>query len=211
MHSANAGNFKAICPNPASGTYLAATTTITIGPDDSSNYNFEGCYLHSSASPAIKIDAMNFSASLDWASGIIYCSGSPCIDINPTSASPLFGNYGITGGHLNLPTVLTIGCASNGAQSAGVHINPNGGVAGSHVSAIYAEKISIGFIDGFDGSHNCFYFGFASDNPTNTYVPFRSRIMFTLAISKDLLIGVWAMGQEQLHKRHKLYPLMNGI
>ena len=37
LNSAKLGNFRALCPDPALGTYLATSTTVTFGPS-------EGCF-----------------------------------------------------------------------------------------------------------------------------------------------------------------------
>lgn len=189
MQTNKDGNFRAVCPNPVSGTPISATTTVTFGPAAGAFYNLAGCWLETSASPGVNFETLNFGAAVYWP-GIIRCSGSPCVDFNPTLPDPLFGSYGIGGAFFTLGSVMTNGCASDSAQSSGVHFNPNGGVAGSHISAIYATKIWIGFLDGYDGSHNCFSAGVAVDNPTNIFAAFGQNYIY---IGYNQGFGVWGI------------------
>jgi hypothetical protein len=180
MNTGKLGNFRAICPDPASGVYIAASTTITFGPSAGVSYDMRGCRLISTAtSIAVLLETLEFGTHLDWSAGQIECGGSAtCVKFNPSTADPLFGSYGISWGYIDLPTVMTSGCASNGAQAEAIDFDSNGGVAGSHVAAIYAEHINIGAIDGFDGTHNCFYDGIKSINPTNAYAAFGQNFIY---------------------------------
>lgn len=178
MQSAKAGNFRAICPNPAASTPITATTTVTFGPSAGASYNLDGCWLNTTANPGVRFETLNFGAVVSWP-GIIRCTtGSPCVDFNPSQPDPLFGSYGIGGAYIRLGSVMTGGCSVDAGQSAGVHFNPNGGVAGSHISAIYGSRIEIGFLDGFDGTHNCFSAGVGSDSPTNVFAAFGQNYIY---------------------------------
>ena len=182
MQSTKTGNFRAICPNPASGIAITASTTITFGPSTGTEYDLRGCYISTSA-PVIGInfETLGFSHQVDLGASIIQCTASSvtsCVDFNPTQPDPLFGSYGIFWGYIRLGTVYSSGCTATGGHARSVHFNPNGGVAGSHISAIYGEKIEIGGIDGFNGTYNCPTYGVLVDNPTNIYAAFGQNYIY---------------------------------
>ena len=180
LNSGKLGNFRAICPDPASGIYIAASTTITFGPSAGVSYDLRGCRLVSTAtSVAVLLETLEFGTHLDWSAGQIECTGAAtCVKLNPSLADPLFGSYGISWGYIDFGTIMTSGCASDGAQAAAIDFNSNGGVSGSHNAAIYAEKIKIGAIDGFDGTHNCFSAGITAENPTNAFAAFGQNYIY---------------------------------
>lgn len=166
------GNFRAICPSLGS-VAIIASTTVTFPASSIVNYDLNGCMLTTSATQGVLVDSMPLGARIDWGGGMIYCTNATvdCLIFYPNSPDPVFSTYGIGYGFFKFPTILAA-CSSNGAFPRAIRFDSNGGVAGSHVAAIYGSKFEFSGVDGFDGTHNCFVYGIYTDTPTNTYAAF---------------------------------------
>lgn len=166
----NNGNLRAVCPAVGNASRLDASSDITLGGAIIS-YNFNGCNLAFSGGKRLIFDSMVNGSSLNWNGGNIICQSNAtnCVYIHPTLS--VGGVYTFNPTYFSLPFV-GVGCASNGAVSSVIDFDTTFGHTVSHNTAIYAGKYNIGFVDGFDGAHNCAVSGVKVENPTNGFEGF---------------------------------------
>lgn len=167
---ANSGNFTIRCPAVNGSVFLAASSNITLGAAVIT-YNFNGCYLVMESGTNLTFDTMPNGASLDWDSGQIFCetNSTNCVHIHPESS--VSGVYTFNPTYFSLPYVIA-SCSSNGVMSSIIDFDTTFGHTISENTAIYAGDYHIGFVDGFDGTHNCAVAGVKAENPTDSFEAF---------------------------------------